>query len=90
LGLLLQKTGFSQVKNLPCAFHYFQGQNSQELYDFIEYVYAWLAPTVPQIIERLGKDEIRLRSGLAYFRSIPKLKESAASIVVYRATATKI
>jgi hypothetical protein len=41
------------------------------------------------MIERLGKNEKRLRSGLEFFRSIPDLKESAATIVVYRASAIK-
>lgn len=90
LGLLLQKAGFSRVKNLPWAFHYFQEENSQELRDFIEYIYAWLAPTILQMIEKLGKDEKRLGSGLEFFRSIPDLQESAASIVVYRASAIKV
>ena len=89
LGLLLQKIGFYPVKNVPLTFHYFQGVNKQELQDFIEYIYTWLAPTVPQMIERLGKNEKRLRSGLEFFRSIPDLKESAATIVVYRASAIK-
>jgi ubiquinone/menaquinone biosynthesis C-methylase UbiE len=90
LGLLLQKAGFSRVKNSPWAFHYFQGKNSQELRDFIEYIYAWLAPTIPQITEKLGKDEKRLRSGLEFFCSIPDLPESSVSIVVYRASAIKL
>jgi ubiquinone/menaquinone biosynthesis C-methylase UbiE len=89
LGLLLQKTGFDRVQNLPIAFHYFQKSHSQELFNFIEYVYAWLAPTLPQMIDKLGKDEQKLRSGLKFFRNIPNLEESAASIVVYQAFAIK-
>jgi ubiquinone/menaquinone biosynthesis C-methylase UbiE len=89
LGLLLQKAGFNRVQNIPVPFHYFQKTHSQELFDFIEYIYAWLAPTLPQMINKLGKNEEKLRSGLEFFRNLPNLEESAASIVVYQASAIK-
>lgn len=89
LGLLLHSAGFSTVTNLPWGFHYFSDAETKELRDFIEYICAWLEPTIPQMIQKLGKDLQQLRSGLDFFRSLPERPESAATIVVYRASAIK-
>jgi len=88
LGLMLLEAGFQQVKNQPWTYHYF-GSQSQQLGDFIEYVDGWLAPTVPQIVEKLGKDASRLEAGLAHFRSIPSHPQGAATIIIYRGTAVR-
>lgn len=85
LGRLLEETGFKQVKNSPWGFHFVK----QELRDFINYVDQWLTPTLPQMIEQLGKDKDQLELGLNFFRNLPNHPDGAASLVVYRAEGIK-
>ena len=88
LGIMLSQAGFAQIKNQAWAYHYF-GPNSKELRDFIAYVEGWLAPTIPQIVEKLGKDRHRLEAGLKDFCNIPNHPEGAATVVLYRGTGVK-
>jgi ubiquinone/menaquinone biosynthesis C-methylase UbiE len=89
LGNLLFSAGFNQVKNNPWGFHYSSSVTRQELREFIEYIDSWLAPTLEQMVEKLGKEAQRLEAGLSLFQSIPSLSNSAAAIAIYRATASK-
>lgn len=88
LGIMLKRAGFQQVNNQAWVYHYF-GRDSKELRDFIEYVDGWLAPTLPQIIEKLGKDRHRLEAGLKDFCNIPNHPFGASTLVLYRGTAVK-
>ncbi|ELR98935.1 methylase involved in ubiquinone/menaquinone biosynthesis [Gloeocapsa sp. PCC 73106] len=85
-GALLEKTGFEYVTNTPWAFHF----RKQELRKFIDYVDEWLTPTLPQMIEQLGKDSFRLETGLDFFRNLPNHPEASATLVVYRAEGRKL
>ena len=86
LGILLDNVGFKQVKNNPLAFHYYSSLNNQQLKNFIDYIDSWLAPTIPQLIDKLGKDSQRLYAGLDWFNNIPNLSDGAASVTIYRAS----
>ena len=86
LGTLLNTAGFKQVKNKPIAFHYSSSLNNQQLKKFIDYIDSWLAPTLPQMIDKLGKNAKRLDAGLDWFNNIPYLANGAASITIYRAS----
>ncbi len=86
LSYLLEKTGFQDIEIQPWGFHFVK----QDLQDFIEYVNEWLTPILPQMIEKLGKDELRLESGLKFFRNLPNHPDSAATLVVYRAEGRKL
>lgn len=89
LGNLLNEAGFNHVENKALPFHYYSSKDRQKLQEFIAYVDSWLAPTVPLITEKLGKDKTRLIAGLEWFRSISNRDDSAATVVVYRASATR-
>ena len=88
LGNLLNEAGFKTVTNKALSFHYYSSKDRQKLAEFIAYVDSWLAPTVPLIAEKLGKDKAKLIAGLEWFRSISNRDNGAATIVVYRVTAT--
>jgi ubiquinone/menaquinone biosynthesis C-methylase UbiE len=87
LGNLLIEAGFTTVENKALSFHYYS--NKEKLQQFIAYIDSWLAPTVPLIVEKLGKDETRLHNGLAWFRSIGSRNNDAATAVVYRVSGVK-
>jgi ubiquinone/menaquinone biosynthesis C-methylase UbiE len=89
LGNLLLKAGFTTVENQALPFHYYSNQEPEKLQQFIAYINSWLAPTVPLIVEKLGKDETRLNNGLAWFRSIGSKDNDAATAVVYRVSGVK-
>ncbi|WAN70257.1 methyltransferase domain-containing protein [Moorena producens JHB] len=89
LGALLTSVGFREVTNQPWGFHHFASAESQELDEFLEYVYSCLEPTLRQMTEKLGKDYQRLKAGLEFFRGLSKQPESAATITVYRASGTR-
>jgi ubiquinone/menaquinone biosynthesis C-methylase UbiE len=89
LGNLLNEAGFNNVDDRALPFHYYSSKNRQKLQEFIIYVDSWLAPTVPLITEKLGKDKARLIAGLEWFRSIGNRDNGAATVVVYRASATR-
>ena len=89
LGNLLGEVGFNKVENRALSFHYNSHQNPQQLLEFISYVDSWLAPTVPQIADKLGKDKAKLSNGLEEFRNVGIKENSAVTAVIYKATATK-
>lgn len=89
LGNLLIDAGFNNVENKALSFHYCSQKNRLQLQQFISYVDSWLAPTIPQIATKLGKDKGRLVSGLEWFRSIGSKDNSTVTAVIYRASATK-
>ena len=89
LGTLLSMAGFKQIKNNPLAFHYSSSLDNRQLKNFIAYIDSWLAPTLPQMLDRLGKDSLRIQAGLDWFNNIPYLANGAASITIYRASGIK-
>ena len=89
LGNLLVSAGYKKVTNKPLAFHFSSSQNKQEFKKFIDYIDSWLAPTIPQMVEELGKDKDRLISGLNWFHQLPNLNDGAITVVIYRATGNK-
>lgn len=89
LGNLLNDAGFKTVENKALPFHYYSSDDRQKLQEFIAYVDSWLAPTVPLIIEKLGKDKAKLIAGKKWFRSIGNRDDSAATVIVYRVSAIK-
>ena len=89
LGNLLNDAGFKTVGNKALPFHYYSSTDRQKLQQFIAYIDSWLAPTVPLITEKLGKDRTKLLSGKKWFRSISNRDNGAATVVVYRVSATK-
>ena len=89
LGNLLNEAEFKTVANKALPFHYYSSKDRQRLQEFIAYVDSWLAPTVPLITEKLGKDKAKLNAGLEWFRSIGNRDNGAATVVVYRVSATK-
>lgn len=89
LGNLLQKGGFTTVKNKALSFHFSAQQNSQKLAEFINYVDSWLAPTVPLIAEKISRDKTRLEKGLEEFRAVGKSTEGTATAVIYRGSGIK-
>lgn len=89
LGNLLIDAEFNNVENKALSFHYYSQKNQQKLQQFISYVDSWLAPTIPQIVSKLGKDKDRLIAGLEWFRSIANKDNGAVTAVIYRASAIK-
>lgn len=89
LGNLLTEAGFKTVENKALPFHYYSSQDRQKLQQFIAYINSWLAPTVPQIAEKLGKEQAKLAAGLEWFRHISNQDNGAATVVIYRVFATK-
>ena len=88
LGNLLNDAGFKTVENKALPFHYYS-RDRKQLQEFIAYVDSWLAPTVPLIIEKLGKDKAKLITNKKWFRSIGNRDDSAATVIVYRVSAIK-
>ncbi len=89
LGPLLESVGFCEVQNRAWGYHYFQTVTNQELKLFVEYVEGWLAPAVPQMVQKLGRDPKRLAAGLDCFRQLPQQPEGAVTVTIYRATGQK-
>lgn len=89
LGPLLLSAGFKEVNNTPWGVYHFHSPGSEELRDFVEYVYSFIEPAITQMTQKLGKDESRLRAGLEFFRTLPEQPKSVATVVVYRASAKR-
>ncbi|KST65155.1 class I SAM-dependent methyltransferase [Mastigocoleus testarum] len=89
LGPLLLSAGFGKVTNTPLGIHYFRSSENEDLRDFVEWLYCVIESTINHMIQKLGKNPERLRSGLEFFRSIPDQPESAATAVIYRASAKR-
>ncbi|PZD74702.1 Demethylmenaquinone methyltransferase [Acaryochloris thomasi RCC1774] len=89
LGPLLESAGFSEVRNQAWGYHYFQTTANQELKKFVEYVDGWLAPTVPQIAQKLGRDPQQLAAGLDFLRQLPHQPDGAITATIFRATGQK-
>ena len=89
LGNLLTKTGFKKVENKALSFHYSYSQSKQQLQQLITYIDSWLAPTIPQIAEKLHQDRARLIAGLEWFRDVATKGNGAATVTVYRVSAIK-
>lgn len=89
LGAWLNTAGFREVRNAPAGFHHFTNPDDDELRQLVEYISAFLEPMIPQMVEELGRDEARLRAGMAHYRGIPERTDGAATQIVYRATGTK-
>jgi ubiquinone/menaquinone biosynthesis C-methylase UbiE len=89
LGNLLLEAGFITVENKALPFHYYSSKEPEKLQQLIAYIDSWLAPTVPLIVDKLGKNETRLNKGLEWFRSIGNRDNGAATAVVYRVSGTK-
>lgn len=87
LGTLLTQSGFTKVNVKPFPVHHAYSLDSLELKSFIEYVDSWLAPTVEQAANKLGKDLQRLQAGLNWFRGIGDRRDGAVSATIYRAYA---
>jgi len=86
LGVLLEESGFEQCRNEPWAKHFFNPASTATLREFVEYVYRFMEPAIPRMSAGLGLDESRLRAGLEYLRSLPKVPGGAMTMIVYRAT----
>ncbi len=89
LGPLLEAVGFHKVHNWAWGYHYFQTPTNSDLRDFVTYVDGWLAPTVPQIAQKLGRDLPRLEAGLEFFRHLPEQPEGAVTVTIFRAIGYK-
>lgn len=85
MGQMLQEIGFKNVTNQPLGFNFWQ----TELQEFVDYVIQWLAPTIPQMVEQLSLDPIKLKSGLDYWQNLPKIPSSVGGIIIYRCSGIK-
>ena len=73
------------MESTPLSYD-FKGSSSQELYEWTGYIYDTIEPTTIQMTRKLGKDLEKLKTGLEFWRSIPKQLDSTASIRVYQAS----
>ncbi|MDJ0743696.1 MAG: methyltransferase domain-containing protein [Xenococcaceae cyanobacterium MO_167.B27] len=89
LGNLLTQSGFKTVVNNALTFHYFSRQDPKKVTGFIDYVSSWLAPTIPQIVEKFNKDSESLSAGLNDFHNVKNNPDGAVTAVIYRATGIK-
>jgi ubiquinone/menaquinone biosynthesis C-methylase UbiE len=89
LGALLHGAGFIEVVNRPVGFHFFFGCDAAPLREHVDYLAAFIEPGIPTMADRLGRDEMRLRRGLAHLRTLPEHSGSSITTIVYRAYARK-
>ncbi|MGF1603872.1 MAG: class I SAM-dependent methyltransferase [Thermosynechococcaceae cyanobacterium] len=89
LGPLLESVGFSDVQNSAWGYHFFQTDANADLKEFVTYVDGWLAPTVAQIAEMLGRDIQKLEAGLNFFRQIPSQPDGAVTVTIFRSLGYK-
>ncbi len=85
LGPLLAQAGYYKTRVEAWSYHYFRSLQHEDLRTFVEYVHAFLEPTLPRILA-LGYDEARMRQGLREFLATPNHAEGSATVTVYRAT----
>lgn len=88
LGAVLTETDWRGVRANPIGFHYFYGQDGDELRQYMEYAVEFMEPMVVRLVEQLGRDEGRLRRGVEFFRDLPNQPGASLTQLVYRATAT--
>lgn len=89
LGGYLEQAGFAQVKNTAIAVHHWHSPHNQELRGLVNHLDTWIKLMIPQMVELLGKDQTRLETGLAHFRSVPDHPHGAITLTIYRAIAVK-
>jgi ubiquinone/menaquinone biosynthesis C-methylase UbiE len=89
LGNLLADSGFKKIKNIPIAVHHSVSNNRKEFKGFIDYIDSWLAPTIPQMVEKLGKNKEQLLAGLKWFHQLSEQNNGAITVVIYRASGIK-
>lgn len=85
LGNLLTAAGFLHVTSRPVGFHWFRGDDPEGLRAHAEYFCGFLEPAVPVMARALGRDEARLRRGVAHLRRLADLPQGAITQIVYRA-----
>jgi ubiquinone/menaquinone biosynthesis C-methylase UbiE len=86
LGFLLRESGFTDIKNTPWGYHYFQ---PSELQLFIPYVTELFTQILEPASQKLNKNIDKLKSGLSFFQSLVNLPESSVTVTVYRAVGVK-
>jgi ubiquinone/menaquinone biosynthesis C-methylase UbiE len=86
LGVLLRGAGFAEVRNAPVGFHFFQG--ARGFREHVDYILEFLEPGLAKMVP-LGFNEMRLRSGIEYLRSIPDRENGSMTTIVYRAQGTR-
>lgn len=89
LGTSLELAGFGNVKNNIYPMHFFNQRNSGELAEYITYLTEFMRPVVYQRAATIGRDQNRLKKGLAFFESVADHPQGAITHLVYRATARK-
>ncbi len=89
LGPLLLSAGFREVTNKPWGFYHFHNPESEELHDYIEYIYFCMKPLIIKMTQKLGRDPQRLQHGLEYLRSLLDRPEAAVAQVIYRGSAKR-
>lgn len=82
LGFLLRESGFTDIKNTPWGYHYFQ---PSELQLFIPYATELFTQIIEPASQKLNKNIDKLKSGLSFFQSLVNLPESSVTVTIYRA-----
>ncbi|BAW97349.1 methyltransferase [[Synechococcus] sp. NIES-970] len=89
LGAYLEQAGFVRVNNEAIAVHHWHNAHNQDLQGLVNHLDTWLKLMIPQMVEKLNKDQTRLENGLRHFRSIPDDPGGAITLTIYRATGIK-
>ena len=88
-GNLLWQAGFREVTNRPVGFHAFARGNPGELRGYVRYIAGFLEPAIPRLVDALGLDNARLRSGIDHLHAVADHADGAFTQIVYRATGRK-
>jgi ubiquinone/menaquinone biosynthesis C-methylase UbiE len=89
LGPLLLAAGFKEVTVKPWGFYHFHSPESDELRNYVEYLYSCMEPLLVDMKQKLGRDIDRLEYGLKFFLSLLDRPEGAAAQVIYRGSAKR-
>ena len=89
LGNLLCRAGFHDVRSGPVGFHFFRGDDPAALQANVDYIAAFLEPTLADLAAATGRDESRLRAGIAHLRAVPAHEDGSTTQIVYRAHGRK-
>ncbi|MBV5261131.1 methyltransferase domain-containing protein [Synechococcus moorigangaii CMS01] len=89
LGADLEQAGFVQVNNEAIAIHHWHNARNQDLKGLVDHLDTWLKLMIPQMVEKLRKDQARLENGLGHFRSVSTDPRGAITLTIYRATGIK-